>query len=162
MLFTASTVKITIAATNAADWMMQTAPPLRKLRKTPRIPAARVSARCAGGGLSQRTPCRAPNPRPPAVAGAAVHCSATVLWSGDRTIPELLNLYIDTVFVLLPPAPCWKHLLADPWNNGKEVPRLDLTSLTTPGQQIRVIGCRVAVLRSHWSAVPAPITKLHS
>ena len=23
-----------------------------------------------------------------------------------------------------------------PWNNGKEVPRLDLTSLTTPGQQI--------------------------
>ena len=25
---------------------------------------------------------------------------------------------------------------ADPWNNGKEVPRLDLTSSTTPGQQI--------------------------
>ena len=40
------------------------------------------------------------------------------------------------------------------WNNGKEVPRLDLTSLTMPGQQIRVIGCRVAVPRSHWSAVP--------
>ena len=106
ILFTANTAKITIAATNAADWMMQAAPPLRKLRKTPRIPAARVSGRCAGGGLGQRTPCRAPNPRPPAVAGAAVHCSATVLWSGDRTIPELLNLYIDTVFVLLPPSPC--------------------------------------------------------
>ena len=40
------------------------------------------------------------------------------------------------------------------WNNGKEVPRLDLTSLTMPGQQIRVIGCRVAVPHSHWSAVP--------
>ena len=25
---------------------------------------------------------------------------------------------------------------SDPWNNGKEVPRLDLTSSTTPGQQI--------------------------
>ena len=35
-------------------------------------------------------------------------------------------------------------------------PRLDskYTSSTTPGQQIRVIGCRVAVPRSHWSAVP--------
>ena len=40
------------------------------------------------------------------------------------------------------------------WNNGKEVPRLDLTSLTMPGQQIRVIGCRVAVPHSHWLAVP--------
>ena len=40
------------------------------------------------------------------------------------------------------------------WNNGKEVPRLDLTSSTMPGQQIHVIGCRVAVPRSHWSAVP--------
>ena len=35
-------------------------------------------------------------------------------------------------------------------------PHLDskFTSSTTPGQQIRVIGCRVAMLRSHWSAVP--------
>ena len=36
-----------------------------------------------------------------------------------------------------------------------EVPRLDLTSSTTPGQQIHsVIICCVAVPRSHWSAVP--------
>ena len=31
------------------------------------------------------------------------------------------------------------------------------TSSTTPGQQIRVIGCRVAVPHSHWSAVPTPL-----
>ena len=43
------------------------------------------------------------------------------------------------------------------WNNGKEVPRLDLTSSTTPGLQIRVIGCCVAVPRSYWSAVPTPL-----
>ena len=54
ILFTARTAKITIAATNAADWMMHTAPPLRKLRKTPRILGARVSGPCAGGGLGQQ------------------------------------------------------------------------------------------------------------
>ena len=30
-------------------------------------------------------------------------------------------------------------------------------SLTTPGLQIRVIGCHVAVPRSYWSAVPTPL-----
>ena len=35
-------------------------------------------------------------------------------------------------------------------------PRQDskYTSSTTSGQQIRLIGCRVAVPHSHWSAVP--------
>ena len=40
-----------------------------------------------------------------------------------------------------------------PWNNWKSGAKLDLTSSTTPGLQICVIGCRVAVPRSHWSAV---------
>ena len=53
----------------------------------------------------------------------------------------------------------WAHwqTVIIPWNNGKVVPRLVLTSLTTPGQQIRVIGCRVTVPLSHWSAVPTPL-----
>ena len=106
ILFTASTVKITITATNAADCMMHTAPPLRKLRKTPRLLGARVSGPCAGGGLGQqRTRAASHNPRPPAVAGAAVHCSATVLWSGDRTIPGFsiftLALYLYYYHLLL-------------------------------------------------------------
>ena len=33
-------------------------------------------------------------------------------------------------------------------------PEPNLTSSTTPGLQIRVIGCCVAVPRSYWSAVP--------
>ena len=48
-------------------------------------------------------------------------------------------------------------LVAGAWNNGKSGAKLDLTSLTTPGLQIRVIGCRVAVPRSYWSAVPTPL-----
>ena len=43
------------------------------------------------------------------------------------------------------------------WNNGKSGAKLDLTSSTTPGLQIRVIGCRVAVPRSYWSAVPTSL-----
>ena len=43
------------------------------------------------------------------------------------------------------------------WNNGKSGAKLDLTSSTTPGLQIRVIGCCVAVPRSYWSAVPTPL-----
>ena len=31
---------------------------------------------------------------------------------------------------------CCLHSFLQPWNNGKEVPRLDLTSSTTPGLQI--------------------------
>ena len=46
----------------------------------------------------------------PAQQSASTQCSATILSTYYRPIP--------------------------PWNNGKEVPRLDLTSLTTPGQQI--------------------------
>ena len=46
------------------------------------------------------------------------------------------------------------HSLVVAWNNEKEVPRLDLTSSTTPGQQIRVIGCHVAVPCSHFLTVP--------
>ena len=44
-----------------------------------------------------------------------------------------------------------------PWNNGKSGAKLVLTSSTTPGLQIRVIGCHVAMPRSHWSAVPTPL-----
>ena len=61
--------------------------------------------------------------------------------------------------------------LQKPWNNGKKVPRLDLTSSTTPGQQIHygrpcpdskydtspcdwLPCCHVAVLHCHWSAAP--------
>ena len=59
-------------------------------------------------------------------------------------------------------------LVLHPWNNGKSGATLDLTSevqphpdckytcSTTPGLQIRVIGCCVAVPHYHWSAVPTP------
>ena len=40
------------------------------------------------------------------------------------------------------------------WNNGKSGAKLDLTSLTTPGLQIRVIGCRVSMTHSCISATP--------
>ena len=36
-------------------------------------------------------------------------------------------------------------------------PDCKYTRSTTPGLQIHVIGCRVAVPRSHWSAVPTPL-----
>ena len=76
----------------------------------------------------------------PAQQSASTQCSATILSTYYRPIP--------------------------PWNNGKEVPRLDLTSLTTPGQQIHKfdhtrtanqcdwLPCRHAALPLHWLAVP--------
>ena len=51
----------------------------------------------------------------------------------------------------------YANQLAHPWNNGKSGAKLDLTSSTTTGLQIRVIGCRVAVPRSYRSVIPTPL-----
>ena len=56
---------------------------------------------------------------------------------------------VSAVFAAMPPE-------CSAWNNGSSGAKLDLTSSTTPGLQIHVIGCCVA-MRSYWSAVPTPL-----
>ena len=54
------------------------------------------------------------------------------------------NLLLRKLFVnmhCLPASMQYRGWLGQSWNNGKEVPRLDLTISSTPGQQICVIGC---------------------
>ena len=51
----------------------------------------------------------------------------------------VLGVPPNTTHLILAMQPSYnsgKRLPYAPWNNGKEVPKLDLTSLTTPGQQI--------------------------
>ena len=60
--------------------------------------------------------------------------------NGDNgAAPQHLGNVWAAAAALLPAAPAPDHArcsCVDAWNNGKEVPRLDLTSSTTPGQQI--------------------------
>ena len=70
----------------------------------------------------------------PAQQSASTQCSATILSTYYRPIP--------------------------PWNNGKEVPRLDLTSLTTPEQQIHKLDHTRTANLCDWLPCRAPIGQL--